>query len=69
MIDIHSHAIPFVDDGSSDLNTSLKILSAAEKEGIDRMVCTPHYRAGQFAAEKSVIEENFNLLVANNPTD
>lgn len=68
MIDIHSHAIPFVDDGSKDLETSKKILSDAEKEGIDKMICTPHYRVGQFAEKKSVIEESFNILVANNPT-
>ncbi|HBJ2615550.1 TPA: exopolysaccharide biosynthesis protein, partial [Clostridium botulinum] len=33
MIDIHSHIIPFIDDGSKDLDYSLKMFKIAEESG------------------------------------
>ena len=42
MIDIHSHIIPGVDDGSPSLEESLEMLKAAEEDGVKAMVATPH---------------------------
>lgn len=42
MIDIHTHIIPNVDDGSTSLIESLKMLRIAEADGITKMVATPH---------------------------
>lgn len=42
MIDIHSHIIPGVDDGSPSLEESLAILKMAEEDGVKAMVATPH---------------------------
>ena len=42
MIDIHSHIIPNLDDGSSSIEESLKMIKIAIKDGITTIVATPH---------------------------
>jgi protein-tyrosine phosphatase len=42
MIDIHSHIIPAVDDGSSSMKESLEMLKIAWEDGVRAIVATPH---------------------------
>lgn len=44
MIDIHTHILPGVDDGASDMEESIKILEKGRNEGIKTFVLTPHIR-------------------------
>ena len=44
MIDIHCHILPGIDDGASDLDTSLEMINMAVRDGITHIVATPHYR-------------------------
>lgn len=68
MTDIHAHVVPNVDDGSKSLEDSISLLKRAEKEGISRLVCTPHFRRGVYEATRADIEQAFSTLVENNPT-
>lgn len=42
MQDIHSHILPGLDDGSSDMETSLELVKALSDAGINQLICTPH---------------------------
>lgn len=46
MIDIHSHILPCMDDGSKDMEMSLKIAQIYVENGINRVIATPHYIDG-----------------------
>lgn len=43
MIDIHSHVLPGIDDGSKNTEMSLQMLKESYKQGIDTVVATPHF--------------------------
>lgn len=42
MIDIHSHVLPAIDDGSDSMDTSVQMLRQAEASGTTHVFCTPH---------------------------
>ena len=47
MIDFHSHILPKVDDGASSLEMSLGMLRQSFLQGVDLMVSTSHFYAGE----------------------
>jgi len=46
MIDIHSHLLYGVDDGSKSFKSSVNMLELAAEDGITSIVLTPHYFSG-----------------------
>lgn len=44
MIDIHTHILPFIDDGSPSDSISINMLEECAKQGITDIILTPHYR-------------------------
>jgi len=42
LVDTHAHLLPFWDDGADTWDTALGMLRAAEEDGIEAVVCTPH---------------------------
>ena len=49
MIDLHSHLLPAVDDGSRSVGQSVKVLKEMAAVGVTDVCLTPHLRAGQLA--------------------
>jgi len=43
MIDIHTHILPYVDDGSPDLETSVALIKSEIEQGVTDIFVTPHY--------------------------
>lgn len=41
-IDIHSHLLPGLDDGSPDLETSVHLIKSLNELGFEKFICTPH---------------------------
>ena len=48
MIDLHSHILPGIDDGSKSLEMSLAMARIAVADGIKTMACTPHIYPGLY---------------------
>jgi protein-tyrosine phosphatase len=44
MIDLHTHILPLVDDGSESIESSLSVLKKYQKKGVKAVVLTPHYK-------------------------
>ena len=60
MIDIHTHLLPNVDDGSQSWQETLELLKGARDDGITDIIITPHYdRDGYFQSKK---EDNLKLF-------
>jgi protein-tyrosine phosphatase len=55
MIDLHCHLLPGIDDGSKDMETSLKLAQEAVENGITHALLTPHHMNGVYINHKSDI--------------
>ena len=60
MIDVHTHVIQNVDDGSNSLEASIKLIKQEIEFGVTDLICTPHYRRHMF--ETSVEDVNLSFF-------
>jgi len=51
MIDLHSHILPNLDDGSKDADESIALLNLLANQGIETVVATPHFYANDESVE------------------
>ena len=52
LVDIHCHLLPGIDDGSKNMETSLKLARAAVEDGVTHALMTPHTLNGQYLNHK-----------------
>ena len=58
LVDIHSHILPEIDDGSPYLDSSLGLAEAAVADGITHALMTPHTLNGKYLNhKKDIIKE------------
>lgn len=62
MVDLHSHVLFEIDDGSESIEESVEILKKAQSSGIKKMMVTPHFTIGEDVQE-FVDRRNRRLLV------
>lgn len=66
MVDMHSHVLPFVDDGSNSIEDSLKILEVEMQNDVKSVIFTPHYKQNIYDTpfcELKKVYENFASAV------
>ena len=60
--DMHNHLIPGIDDGSTDLETSIVMIRAMYDLGYRKFVATPHVQWEMFKNTHEIIESGANLV-------
>ena len=62
MIDIHSHIVYGVDDGSKSIEDTVYMLKEAKKVGFTDIICTPHYMEDYYEVPcKDILERISNI--------
>ena len=56
--DMHCHVLPGLDDGPKDMDESLEVLREAARQGIDTMICTPHFHPGRYKVHAAQIAKS-----------
>jgi len=62
VIDLHTHILPNVDDGSDSLDKSIEHLQVISDLGVEKVFLTPHYMLGKFANNKEDVTRQFEIL-------
>ena len=61
MIDFHTHILPEIDDGSRNAECSVQMLKELKKQGVNKVLLTPHFYAYSSSAESFVEERKSSL--------
>ena len=61
-VDIHSHLLPNIDDGSKSLEESIDMIRAYKELGYKKLITTPHIMADFYRNTPSTIHKALNLL-------
>lgn len=62
LFDMHCHIVPCVDDGAASLEEAVKMVEAEYKQGVRRIIVTPHFRKGMFEPSALEVKKQFQLL-------
>jgi protein-tyrosine phosphatase len=61
-VDLHSHVLHGLDDGSPDLATSLAMIQGLAAIGFSDVCATPHQKAGQFLPDLDLIATTYDAV-------
>ena len=60
--DVHSHLLPGIDDGSPDVETSIRLIKGMQQLGYKKLVTTPHILWDLYKNTNEIILGKFELL-------
>lgn len=63
-IDVHSHVLPGVDDGSKDMDMSMAMVDMAYEQGVRTMIATPHYYPGHMRYPRERLDEIYQKTIS-----
>lgn len=61
-MDVHCHIMPEVDDGAADLDMALAMFIREAREGVGKIILTPHQKPGRRCISRKGIERKTALL-------
>lgn len=61
-VDMHSHIIPGIDDGSQNMGQSLALIHAYKDMGFRKIITTPHIMADYYRNTREIIESGLDEL-------
>ncbi len=64
MIDLHSHILPNIDDGSRSMANTIALAQHSVDVGVTHMMCTPHWHLGRYDNHKHDVQSVFAETVA-----
>ena len=59
--DLHTHILPGIDDGAKDPEESWLLLNAQVKQGVSRIVFTPHFNITRNSVESFIVNRENSL--------
>ena len=62
IIDIHCHILPGIDDGAQTVREAREMLKMQYRDGVRKIILTPHYRPGMFEPSVSQIYRTYYRL-------
>ena len=63
-VDMHSHLLPGIDDGSPDIGTSLELIKGMMALGYTKLVTTPHIMWDMYQNTSEIVLQKLELLRA-----
>ena len=72
MLDLHTHILPGMDDGSRSVEQSLAMLAMQAEQGVDAVALTPHYTANrespaEFIQRRRAAEQRLRSALEDKP--
>lgn len=61
-VDIHSHLLPGIDDGSPDLDTSIALIRSMRGMGYTRLITTPHIMGDMYPNTPEIIQDRLLMV-------
>ncbi len=61
MVDLHTHLLPFIDDGAASYEEAVMLIKLLLKQGVEAAVCTPHFDPTQVTVTDFVAERNATI--------
>ena len=64
VVDIHTHVLPGIDDGAEKMALSYRMLRRSYKQGVRKVIATPHYATYHWRTKPQQIQELMEKLAA-----
>lgn len=70
LVEMHCHILPGIDDGSRDIETSLKMIERLQEQGAKKILLTPHYYSDNISLDDflRMRDRSYNALVKELPS-